>query len=214
MTTGKTESMFMIMSAHLICTVLHLLAQYAESKANRFWSNLFIIIKVLFYLYAVVFVQSAINYDECNDVTDQMPVMVWLTYEVFAFYMNLFGVVFFLMVSTYVQFKTIRDRLGLAGDMRDRLDFLRYCYEDLHWWQHWFIQVGLYLAGLTFRVNRDDALGLSASQAAIILICGAVLMKTIYFKSTFEFDTLTKTLLGCILLITLMLIPRYKWLRE
>lgn len=39
-------------------------------------------------------------------------------------------------------------------------------------------------------------------------------MKTIYFKSTFEFDTLTKTLLGGLLLITLMLIPRYKWLRE
>ena len=143
-----------------------------------------------------------------------MPVMVWLTYKVFAFYMNLFGVVFFLAVSTYVQFKTIRDRLGLAGDMRERLDFLRYCYEDLHWWQHWFIQLGLYAAGLAFRVNRDDALGLSASQAAVILICGAILMKTIYFKSTFEFDTLTKTLLGCILLITLMLIPRYKWLRE
>jgi len=29
-----------------------------------------------------------------------MPVMVWLTYEVFVFYLNLFGVVFFLMVST------------------------------------------------------------------------------------------------------------------
>jgi hypothetical protein len=58
------------------------------------------IIKVLFYLYAVVSVQSAINYDEHNNVTDKMPVMVWLTYEVFAFYMNLFGVVFFLIVST------------------------------------------------------------------------------------------------------------------
>jgi len=88
------------MSAHLICTVLHMLGQYFRS--NRFWSNVCLIVKVLFYLYAVVFVQSGINYDECNDVTDQMPVMVWLTYEVFVFYMNLFGVVFFLMVSTYI----------------------------------------------------------------------------------------------------------------
>jgi hypothetical protein len=63
-------------------------------------------------------------------------------------------------------------------------------------------------------VNRDDALGLSAAQAFVILICGAALMKTIYFKSSFEFDTLTKVLLGGMLLITLMLIPRYKWLRE
>ena len=63
-------------------------------------------------------------------------------------------------------------------------------------------------------MNHDDALGLSASQAAVILLCGAVLMKTIYFKSSFEFDTITKVLLGGMLLITLMLIPRYKFLRE
>jgi hypothetical protein len=46
-----------------------------------------------------------------------------------------------------------------------------------------------------------------------MLLCGAILMKTIYFKSTFEFDTLTKTLLGGLLLVTLMLIPRYSYLR-
>ena len=67
---------------------------------------------------------------------------------------------------------------------------------------------------MAFRVNRDDALGLSAAQAGVILLCGALLMKTIYFKSTFEFDTLTKVLLGGLLLINLMLIPRYSWLRE
>lgn len=39
-------------------------------------------------------------------------------------------------------------------------------------------------------------------------------MKTIYFKDTFEFDTLTKTVLGGLLLISLMLVPRYKWTRE
>jgi len=183
-------------------------------QTNKFWSNIALIFKVLLYLYSVVFVQSGINFDECNNITDKMPVMVWLTYEVFVFYLNLFGVVFFLMVSTYAQFKTIRDRLGLAGDMRDRLDFLKYCYDDLHWWQLWFNQVGLYAAGLSFRVNREDALGLSAAQAGVIIFCGAVLMKTIYFKETFEFDTLTKTLLGGLLLITLMLIPRYSWLRE
>jgi hypothetical protein len=63
-----------------------------------------------------------------------MPVMVWLTYEVIAFYLNMFGVVFFLFVSTFTQFKTIRDRLNLAGNMRKNLDFLRYASEDLHWW--------------------------------------------------------------------------------
>ena len=132
MTTGKTQYMFQIMTAHLICSLLHFFAQYFQT--NKFWSNVAMIIKVLLYLYSVVFVQSGINYDECNNVTDKMPVMVWLTYEVFVFYMNLFGVAFFLMISTFAQFKTIRDRMGLAGDLRDKIDFLKYASEDLHWW--------------------------------------------------------------------------------
>jgi hypothetical protein len=28
---------------------------------------------------------------------------------------------------------------------------LRYAYDDLHWWQLWFTQLGLYAAGLAFR---------------------------------------------------------------
>lgn len=177
-------------------------------------SNVFLIAKVLIYLYAVVIVQSGITYDECDKVTDMMPVMVWLTYEVIAFYLNLFGVVFFLLVSTVAQFKTFRDRMGYAGDLRKKLDFLKYAEEDLHWWQLWFCQIGLYAAGLSFRINTDDSLGLSASQAATILLCGGVLNKTFYFKPTFEFSNITKVLLGGLLLINLMLIPRYFWLRE
>lgn len=84
----------------------------------------------------------------------------------------------------------------------------------MHWWQLWFVQVGLFLAGLSFRVNQEDSLGLSASQSFVILLCGAALCKTLYFKQTFEFDTLTKVLLGGLLLITLMLVPRYVWLRS
>ena len=99
MDTGKTRYMFTIMSAHLICTVLHTIGHYFNS--NKLWSNLCLISKVLLYLWAVVFVQSGINFDECNNVTDKMPVMVWLTYEVFVFYLNLAGVVFFLIVSTF-----------------------------------------------------------------------------------------------------------------
>lgn len=117
MTTGKTELMFTIMTAHLVCVLLHVLSYVLQSR-NKLWANIFIIAKVLICIYAVVFVQSGITYDACNDVTDQMPVMVWLTYEVIAFYLNLFGVVFFLLISTQAQFKNIRDRLGLAGKMR------------------------------------------------------------------------------------------------
>jgi len=48
----------------------------------------------------------------------------------------------------------------------------------------------------------------------VILLCGAALNKTLYFSQKFEFDTLTKTLLGGLGIITMMLIPRYFYLRE
>ena len=103
-------------------------------EKNKFWTNLCMVLKVLIVLYATVFVQSIITYDECNDVTDQMHVMVWLTYETVVFYLNLIGIIVFLFISTRVQFKTVRDRLGLAGDLRKKLDFLTYASDDLHWW--------------------------------------------------------------------------------
>lgn len=99
MDNGKTELMFTIMSAHLISVVFHVLA-HSAFKSNKFWANVFMVVKTLTYIYAVVYIQSGITYDECNDVTDQMPVMVWLTYEVIVFYLNLFGVIFFLFIST------------------------------------------------------------------------------------------------------------------
>ena len=52
METGKTKYMFTIMSAHLVCSVLHMFASYLQS--NKFWANIALISKVLFYMYAVV----------------------------------------------------------------------------------------------------------------------------------------------------------------
>ena len=98
--------------------------------------------------------------------------------------------------------------------MREKMDFLRYAMEDLHWWQLWFCQIGLFCAGLAFRTNSDDALGLSATQTFVIILAGAALNKTLYFNQQFEFNTTTKTLLGGLLLITCMLIPRYLYLRD
>jgi len=54
MTTGKTQYMFTIMSAHLVCSVLHMLVHYFQT--NKFWSNVCLILKVLLYLYSVVLV--------------------------------------------------------------------------------------------------------------------------------------------------------------
>lgn len=69
MDSGKEEYMFTIMTAHLVSVVFHILAQVVF-KNNKFWANIFLVLKVLIYLYAVVYVQSGITYDGCNDVTD------------------------------------------------------------------------------------------------------------------------------------------------
>jgi len=119
-----------------------------------------------------------------------MHVMAWLTYEVWVFYVNILGIMFFLFIASFVQFKSIRDRLGYAGNMRTRMDFLRYCENDIHWWYIWFCQVALYCAGLAFRTNTKNSLGLSASQALVILIAGLILNMTLYFNKRFEITKL------------------------
>lgn len=98
--------------------------------------------------------------------------------------------------------------------MRNRMDFLRYCENDIYWWQTWFNQLALYCVGLLFRTNTTDSLGLSASQTLVILIAGAILNITLYFNKKFEFTKLDKVLLGTILIVTIMLIPRYVYVRE
>lgn len=48
----------------------------------------------------------------------------------------------------------------------------------------------------------------------MILIAGAILNITLYFNKTFEFTKLDQVLLGTIVVVTLMLIPRYVYVRE
>ena len=94
---------------------------------------------------------------------DYAVVMAWLTYEVVAFYLNIISVVFFLIVASFKKFKTIRERLGFAGQERKSVDFLTYVKDDIHWWQLWFVQLTLYICGLAFRTTTSYAIGLSAS---------------------------------------------------
>ena len=97
-------------------------------------ANLFLVLKVSIYLYAVQEVQTGITFEEYTEITDNSHVMAWLTYEVVAFYLNIISVVFFLIVASFKRFKTIRERLGLAGQQRRKQDFLNYVREDIHWW--------------------------------------------------------------------------------
>jgi len=152
--TTKYELMFYILTAHLVSIILHYLYQVFNHYDYKTVANSLFVAKVGIYLYAVMEVQTGITFEECNEVTDASHVMAWLTYEVIAFYLNLISVVFFLIIASFKQFKTIRERLGYAGQERKYLDFLAHCMEDLHWWQLWFVQVTLYITGLLLRRNK------------------------------------------------------------
>lgn len=98
---------------------------------------------MLTYFIVVLKVQSSIDFVECKHVTEKTMVMAWLTYEVLAFYLNIISMGAFILIQNIKKFRSIRDRVGLAGDQRKKLDFLVYSKEDLHWWSVWFTQLVL-----------------------------------------------------------------------
>jgi hypothetical protein len=57
------------------------------------------------------------------------------------------------LIQNFKQFKSIKDRLGLAGDLRKRQDFLTYSKDDIHWWSAWFI---LFTLGVIVILIRND----------------------------------------------------------
>jgi len=214
MTHGKYMLMFWIMTAHLIAILFHYAYQVLNHYEYKSWANAFLVLKVGIYLYAVMKVQVGITFPNCTEVTDRMHVMAWLTYEVVAFYLNIIAVVFFLIVASFKKFKTIRERLGFAGQQRKSMDFLTYVKDDIHWWQLWFVQLTLYICGLAFRTTSSYAIGLSASQTGIIVLLGLACIRQLYFNSKFQFKEYTKVFLGSLFLVCLMMIPRYFYLRE
>jgi hypothetical protein len=81
--------------------------------------------------------------------------MSWLTLEVLCFYLNLISIGAFILVNHLKTFKSIRDRLGLAGQSRKKLDFLAYSQLDLHWCSEWFTQVGVCVLSLILKNDKD-----------------------------------------------------------
>ena len=121
----------------------------------RVLANVFLVGKMMIYLIMVLKIQSGIDYVECSSITDKSKVMAWLTYEVLAFYCNIISLAVFIFIQNIKKFRSIRDRLGLAGDMRKTTDFLTYAKDDVYWWSAWFVQFSLCVLGLLFRQNTD-----------------------------------------------------------
>lgn len=109
--------------------------------------------------------------------------MAWLHYEVIAFYANLAACIVFLVIANFKKFRSFRDRSGLASKQQRSVDFLSYCKDDIHWFQIWFCQVSLYVCGLIFKTNRNNAAGVSSAYAGAIILFGLILVNNIYFNS-------------------------------
>jgi hypothetical protein len=103
--------------------------------------------------------------------------MAWLTYEVLAFYLNIVSLAAFIFIQNIKKFKSIRDRLGLAGDQRKRMDFLVYSKEDVHWWQVWFTQLSLSILGLCFRSTIHETIQWSVIELFSKHLLGAFLIR-------------------------------------
>jgi hypothetical protein len=122
-----------MLSAHLFAVLSSYIAQVTNHYGYKTISNMLTVAKVLSYLWTIMNVQNGIDYQDCDEVTNKMWVMAWLTYEVMCFYLNIIGIVLFLAIASIFKFRSFREREGFAGTMRKTLDFLCYCKEDIHW---------------------------------------------------------------------------------
>jgi len=124
--------------------------------------------------------------------------------EVLLFYINLSSLSFFIFVNLFKKYRSIRDRVGLAGKQRKTVDFLNYAKDDIHWWSTWFNQFVLSIAVLIFRKSTKQR-GADLTWSIIELFAkhffGLYLIRQLYFNSKFQFKLKTK----CVLVITVLI---------
>jgi hypothetical protein len=162
------------------------------------------------YFVIILKIQSQIDFTECKDTTENSQVMAWLTFELLTFYLNIASIAVFIFIQNIKKFRSIRDRLGLAGDQRKRLDFLNYCRDDIHWWSIWFTQLSLCILALYFRNNVNLDIKWSVVEVFSKHILGAFCIRQLYFNSKFQFKLNTKVALGLTVVINVLLVFRYK----
>ena len=57
-----------------------------------------------------------------------------MLYELILFYGSILGLVFFMLQSQIMKFRTLKEKAGLTeGDERNEVDFLEYAQKDAHW---------------------------------------------------------------------------------
>lgn len=134
---------------------------------------------MLIFFVLMLKIQAGTDFKECAAVVGPSQVYAWLTIEVLLFYINLVSLSAFILVNFVKKFRSIRDRVGLAGKMRKNTDFLNYALDDIHWWSTWFNQTALTIVVLVFRksANKDYDLTQSIIEVFAKHFFGAYLIR-------------------------------------
>lgn len=192
--------------AHITAITCHYLAIFFETR-SKLISGSFMILKIFSYFFTHYMVQSGIMFEECRDgIIDESQIMAWLSYEVIAFYLNILAMGVFILFSSCKKFYSIRDRLGLSGDQRKKLDYLNYIKEDLHWFCMWFTQLMLVVLALTMRTKSHEGVQRSVGVLFTRHFLEMIVLGTFYFSNNFVIQSYIKFILGCVLLINFVLI--------
>jgi hypothetical protein len=166
-------------------------------------------------MYTVFKVQSGIFFKDCREnIVDNSQVMAWLSFEVFAFYLNIMSMGVFLLLSSIKKFRSIRDRVGLLVEDRRSQDFLVYCSEDLHWFSMWFTQVMLTVLTLVMRIRNHEQIQWTVGVLVARFILEIFVMRQVYFSSTFEVRSFSRIVLMIIFGLNCYLLKIYLGLDE
>ena len=136
---GKKKTLMnLAIMSHAVCLLSHWTFQILSHYEIKVMANIFLMLKMMFYFIAILRIQSSIDFTKGSAVTEKSQVFAWLTFEVLVFYLNIISMVAFILIQNFKKFKSIRDRVGLAGEQRKDLDFLVYSKDDIHWFSTWF----------------------------------------------------------------------------
>lgn len=161
------------------------------------------LMKIFIYIFAIFVVQTGIVFEECRS---ESQVMAWLIFEVVAFYMNIIAISVFLIASSCKKYLSIKDRLGLSGDLRTKMDFLEYCKEDIHWFCIWFTQITLSLFALLMRTKNHSKISWAVGNLFTRHALEVFLLRQVYFNSKFELKSYLKLFTFAILVINIYML--------
>jgi len=210
----KFKLMNYAMIAHGSALVLHWLYQAFNFYDVKVMGYMFLVTKMIIFFILIIQIQSGIDFTECAGAVGNSQVMAWLTIEVLLFYINLTSLSVFIFIQNIKKFTSIRERVGLAGDMRKTMDFLNYAQDDVHWWSIWFNQFALSILTLAFAPSNDIDITWSAAGVFTQHLLGAYLIRQLYFNSKIQFKMKTKVVLGLTVAINCMLIFQYIELKK